>query len=177
MSVLDIILLILVSLGLILGILTGFSRKLSSFLSTICGLIVSYFIATPLNNFLVEKNFYSFIDKDKSYFALVTLIITWILIFIIVYIFVKLLVNLFKKIAYKSKIFAIIDRLLGGVLGLANGLFITCIILLILGFTSNYVDSLNSWLTYQLNMSSTIIKKLFEFCATTISELPINFQI
>jgi len=121
MNILDIIIVVIMVISICYSIYRGFIREIFSLLGIIAG-----FIAAS-QFYLVGANYLKQWIENPS----ISKIISFLAILIIVTIGVSLLGRLIRKLIKAIKL-GWLDRLIGGCFGFVKGLFIVCILLLIL---------------------------------------------
>lgn len=122
MGTLDIIIVVFCGLLLLLGFKKGITKQLFSIGAWLIAFAASFFFAIPaLIIFLGEQ----------ENISLSTQAIAYISVFLIVFIMIKLIGRAMSKSAKKS-VLGIFDRLLGGAWGLAKGLIIISLLLLLM---------------------------------------------
>ena len=123
MTITDILILVAVVLFVVLGIRDGFFRKIFGILGFLGGLICAARFMTFLSDIFIEA---VGISKD----------ISMIVAFFTIFIFVVVMVNLFYKWFGASGSDAIkpLSRIMGGLLGAVQGVFVVSLILVMLSF-------------------------------------------
>ena len=119
----DLIIIIILSFGFLIGFKRGFTRQLVSILGIFGILILSYFFKRPVALFLA--NHFPIIKeetlKDINIFIYNT--ISFALIFFVLSIIFRILIkitNIFEKILKATIILSIPSKILGGILGLVE---------------------------------------------------------
>ena len=139
MQMIDIIILIVLALGGILGFKRGFTRQLVSLVGIFVIIILSFMLKNPISIILYNKlPFFNFggIFKDITVLnILVYEIIAFAIVFVVLFIALKILLKLtkiFEKILSVTIILGIPSKILGMILGIIEGLVYTFIVLYIL---------------------------------------------
>lgn len=156
--IIDVVFIGILLFGLIFGVTRGFVRGVCKIAGTIFSLVVAFFFCNQLSASL------------ESQFGLTTMLANaigsanvayWIMVvgsFIVLAVIVRLLAWLVGKIGKtlieKSKALACVDRVLGGILGVAEALIVVLLVLLILKWIS--FDAVNAYLG-----QSMIVGKLY----------------
>lgn len=175
MGTLDIVVIVATILFLIIGIIVGFFGKIGKLVSFVCAIVVSYFIANPINGALKSNGVYDPIINNfggnEKIVGLMMLGIVFFVCFLIIFIILILVFKAFKSVIDKFKFLKIIDHILGGVLGAANGLFLCCIAFLIMGVIAQTNSGLNEWVTNDLASQSQIAQRLFDFANWSVAQI------
>lgn len=139
MGIVDIIILIFLAFGALLGFKRGFTRQLVSLVGIFVIIILSYLFKNPVSVFLYNNlPFFNFggIFKDITVLnVLVYEVIAFFIVFFVLTIIFRILVkitNVFEKILNATIILGIPSKILGAVLGVVQNLIYTFIILYIL---------------------------------------------
>lgn len=139
MIFIDIIILIFIALGALLGFKRGFTRQLVSLLGIFVILILSFILKNPISVFLYNNlPFFNFggIFKDITVInILVYEIIAFFIVFFVLTIIFKLLLKLtkiFEKILTMTIILGIPSKILGLILGVVQSIIYIFIVLYIL---------------------------------------------
>ena len=139
MSIVDIIILIFLACGALLGFKRGFTRQLVSLVGIFVIIILSYVFKNPVSIFLYNTlPFFNFggIFKDITVLnILVYEVIAFFVVFFVLTVAFKILVkitNVFEKILKATIILGIPSKILGAILGVIQNLIYTFIILYIL---------------------------------------------
>lgn len=139
MGIVDIIILIFLAFGALLGFKRGFTRQLVSLVGIFVIIILSYLFKNPVSVFLYNNlPFFNFggIFKDITVLnILVYEVIAFFVVFFLLTIIFRILVkitNVFEKILNATIILGIPSKILGAVLGVVQNLIYTFIVLYIL---------------------------------------------
>ena len=161
MSVVDIVILIFLAFGVLLGFKRGFTRELVSFIGIFVILILSFILKNPISVFLYKNlPFFNFggIFKDVTVLNILMyeIISFFIIFFVLTFIFKILLkvTKIFEKILSATIILGIPSKILGAVLGLIQYLIYTFIILYILNLPTFNFNIIN-----QSKIGNTILNK------------------
>ena len=140
MGIVDIIILIFLAFGALLGFKRGFTRQLVSLIGIFVIIILSFLFKNPVSIFLYNNlPFFNFggIFKDITVLnILVYEVIAFFIVFFVLTIIFKTLIkitNVFEKILKATIILGIPSKILGALLGVVQNLIYTFIILYILG--------------------------------------------
>lgn len=147
MGIVDIIILIFLAFGALLGFKRGFTRQLVSLVGIFVIIILSYLFKNPVSVFLYNNlPFFNFggIFKDITVLnVLVYEVIAFFIVFFVLTIIFRILVkitNVFEKILNATIILGIPSKILGAVLGVVQNLIYTFIILYILSLPTFNLD-------------------------------------
>ena len=139
MNYLDIIILIFLAFGALLGFKRGFTRQLVSLVGLIVIIILSFLLKNPISVFLYSNlPFFNLggIFKDITILnILIYEMIAFLIVFFILLFIFKILVkitNIFEKILKATIILSIPSKILGAVLGIIESVIFTFIVLYIL---------------------------------------------
>lgn len=139
MGVVDIIILIFLAFGALLGFKRGFTRQLVSLVGIFVIIILSYLFKNPVSIFLYNNlPFFNFggIFKDITVLNIVVYeVIAFFIVFFVLTIIFRILVkitNVFEKLLNATIILGIPSKILGAVLGVVQNLIYTFIVLYIL---------------------------------------------
>jgi len=139
MNVIDIIILVFLGFGALVGLKRGFTRQLVSLVGIFVILILSFLLKNPVSVFLYNNlPFFNFggIFKDITVLnILVYEIFAFLIVFFVLTIIFKILVKLtsiFEKILNATIILGIPSKILGAILGIVQNLIYAFIILYIL---------------------------------------------
>ncbi|MBR6690157.1 MAG: CvpA family protein [Bacilli bacterium] len=139
MNIVDIVILVLLAFGALIGLKRGFTRQLVSLLGIFVILVLSFLLKNPISVFLYNNlPFFNFggIFKDITVLnILVYEVIAFFIVFIILTIIFKILVKLtkiFEKILNATIILGIPSKILGAILGVVQNLIYIFIVLYIL---------------------------------------------
>lgn len=139
MGIVDIIILIFLAFGALLGFKRGFTRQLVSLVGIFVIIILSYLFKNPVSVFLYNNlPFFNFggIFKDITVLnILVYEVIAFFVVFFLLTIIFRILVKItsvFEKILNATIILGIPSKILGAVLGVVQNLIYTFIVLYIL---------------------------------------------
>ncbi len=167
MSTLEIITIALMALFGILGCLSGIIKKVGGLLAVFAGIVVTYFLAAPLNNYLCNSSFYNntmlgWFGNNETTAQICSLIVLCLVIFIVVYIAVRLLFRAIKKLSETIAIFGVLDKILGFVFGVFFGLVLGSVILLIIAYISQATGS-TDWINQELDYSFGLLEWMNDF--------------
>ena len=147
MGIVDIIILIFLAFGALLGFKRGFTRQLVSLVGIFVIIILSYLFKNPVSVFLYNNlPFFNFggIFKDITVLnVLVYEVIAFFVVFFVLTIIFRILVKLtkwFEKILNATIILGIPSKILGAVLGVVQNLIYTFIVLYILSLPTFNLD-------------------------------------
>ena len=147
MGVVDIIILIFLAFGALLGFKRGFTRQLVSLVGIFVIIILSYLFKNPISIFLYNNlPFFNFggIFKDITVLnVLVYEVIAFFIVFFVLTIVFRILVkitNVFEKLLNATIILGIPSKILGAVLGVVQNLIYTFIVLYILSLPTFNLD-------------------------------------
>jgi len=147
MNVVDIIILIFLAFGALLGFKRGFTKQLVSLVGIFAIIILSFLLKNPVSVFLYNNlPFINFggIFKDITVInILVYEVIAFFVIFFVLTIIFKLLLKvttIFEKILKWTIILGIPSKILGAVLGVVQNLIYTFIVLYILSLPTFNLD-------------------------------------
>lgn len=139
MNVVDIIILILLAFGALIGFKRGFTRQLVSLVGIFVILILSFLLKNPISVFLYNNlPFFNFggIFKDITVLnILVYEVIAFFIVFFVLTLIFKILTKItkvFEKILTATIILGIPSKILGAILGVIQNLIYVFIILYIL---------------------------------------------
>ena len=173
MNVVDIVILIFLAFGAILGFKRGFTKQLVSLVGIFAIIIFSFLLKNPVSVFLYNNlPFVNFggIFKDVSVInILVYEVIAFFVIFILLTLIFKILLKIttiFEKILKWTIILGIPSKILGAVLGIIQNLIYTFIILYILNLPTVGVNIIND-----SKVGNTILNKtpiLTNICDKTL---------
>ena len=135
MNFVDLIILIVLLFGFLLGFKRGFTKQLVLFVGTWVVLILSFLLKEPIATILYNKLPFFDFGGLSSLNILFYEGIAFFIIFLILSVVLKLLVHLtsiFEKILKMTIILGIPSKILGGILGFIQNLIYTFIVLYIL---------------------------------------------
>lgn len=174
MNVVDIIILIFLGFGALIGLKRGFTHQLVSLLGIFVILILSFLLKNPISVFLYNNlPFFNFggIFKDITVLnILVYEVIAFFIIFFILTILFKILLKLtsiFEKILNATIILGIPSKILGAVLGIVQNYIYVFIVLYILSLPMFNINIIK-----ESKMSNIILDKtpiLNKVCDKTLS--------
>lgn len=160
-SVVDIVLLILIAFGALLGFKRGFTRELVSLIGIFAILILSYILKNPVSVILYKYfPFFNFggIFKDITIInILVYEAIAFFLVFFmltIVFRFLLLITKVFEKILTITIILGIPSKILGAILGAVQSIIYIFVVLYILSLPTFNLNVIND-----SKVASTILDK------------------
>lgn len=172
-SVVDIVLLILIAFGALIGFKRGFTRELVSLIGIFAILILSYILKNPVSVILYKYfPFFNFggIFKDITIInILVYEAIAFFLVFFmltIVFRFLLLITKVFEKILTITIILGIPSKILGAILGAVQSIIYIFVVLYILSLPTFNLKVIND-----SKVASTILDKtpfLNKICDKTI---------
>lgn len=161
MSIVDIVILIFLGFGALIGLKRGFTRQLVSLIGIFAIIIFSFLLKNPISVFLYNNlPFFNFggIFKDITVLnILVYEIIAFILVFLILTVVFKILLTItkvFEKILNFTIILGIPSKILGAILGVVQNLIYAFIIL----YTLN-LPMLNIDIIKESKVGNTILEK------------------
>ena len=173
MNVVDIVILIFLAFGAVIGFKKGFTNQLVSLVGIFAIIVFSYILKNPVSVFLYNNlPFINFggIFKDITVInILVYEVIAFFVIFILLTLVFKILLkvtSLFEKILKWTIILGIPSKILGAVLGVVQNLIYVFIILYILNLPTIEFDIISD-----SKVGSTILNKtpiLTSVCDTTL---------
>ncbi|MBQ2946842.1 MAG: CvpA family protein [Bacilli bacterium] len=150
MSIVDIIILIFLALGVLIGFKRGFTRQLVSLVGIFVIITLSFIFKNPVSVFLYNNlPFFNFggIFKDITVLnILVYEAIAFFIVFFVLTIIFKILVKLtkwFEKLLNATIILGIPSKILGAVLGVVQNIIYTFIILYILSLPTFNLSIIN----------------------------------
>lgn len=168
MSTLEIITIVLMVLFGITGFISGLVKKIGTIAAVVAGLVVAFFVASPINNNIFVKTEF-FTDTVVGWFgsdstaSIVSLIVIWLIAFIVVFLFVWFIFRTLKKLIEKAKILGVVDRILGLVFGAAFGLVLGTVIIIVVAYIGSISDGVYEWLQADIYESgSGFIQWIFE---------------
>lgn len=141
MNILDILIIIFVLFGAVLGFKRGFTKEIVKALGFIAVIIVAYFLKNPLSVFLYEKlPFFKFgIFKSMEILNILLYeILAFIICIVILSVVLKILsaiTTVFEKILNATVILGIPSKIAGAVVGIVYHFIFVFIILYVLSFT------------------------------------------
>lgn len=147
MSIVDIIILIFLAFGALIGFKRGFTRQLVSLVGIFVIIILSYLFKNPVSVFLYNTlPFFNFggIFKDITVLNIIVYeVIAFFIVFFVLTIIFRILVKLtkwFEKLLNATIILGIPSKILGAVLGVVQNLIYTFIVLYILSLPTFNLD-------------------------------------
>lgn len=161
MSIVDIIILIFLGFGALIGFKRGFTRELVSLIGIFAILVLSFLLKNPISIFLYNNlPFFNFggIFKDITVLNILLYeVIAFFIVFFGLTIIFKLLLSvtkIFEKVLTLTIIFGIPSKILGAILGIVQNLIYTFIIIYILSLP---IFNLN--LIKESKIANTILNK------------------
>ena len=161
MNIVDIVILIILAFGALIGLKRGFTRQLVSLIGIFAIIILSFLLKNPISVFLYNNlPFFNFggIFKDITVLnILVYEIIAFIIVFVVLTIIFKILLTItkiFEKILNWTIILGIPSKILGAVLGVVQNLIYVFIALYILN-----LPVLNIGIVKESEVANTILDK------------------
>lgn len=182
MNVVDIVILILIAFGALLGFKRGFTRELVSLLGIFVILILSFLLKNPISVFLYNNlPFFNFggIFKDITVLnILVYEVVAFFIVFFVLTIIFKLLLKLtkvFETILTMTIILGIPSKILGAILGAIQTIIYVFIVLYILNLPTINLD-----IVKDSKVGNTILDKtpiLTNVCDKTLSVFNEIFEL
>lgn len=173
MSVVDIIILIFLAFGALIGFKRGFTRQLVSLLGIFVILILSFMLKNPVSVFLYNNlPFFNFggIFKDITVLnILVYEVIAFFIVFFVLTLIFKLLLGvtkIFEKILTATIILGIPSKILGAILGIVQNFIYVFIILYILSLPIFNIGIINNSKIASIILNKTPI--LNKICDETL---------
>ena len=174
MNIVDIVILILIAFGALLGFKRGFTRELISLIGIFVVLILSFILKNPISVFLYNNlPFFNFggIFKDITVLnILVYEVIAFFIVFSVLTVLFKILTiftKIFEKILNLTIILGFASKILGSILGIVKTVLYVFIVMYILSLpTFNFKDVRDS------KVGNTILNKtpiLTNVCDKTLS--------
>lgn len=166
MSTLEIVTIVLMLLFGLAGFISGLVKKIGTISAAVLGLVVAFFVASPINNnFVIETEFFKetvvgWVGSESTA-SIVTLVAVWLIAFIIVFLIVWFIFRTIKSLMEKSKILSVVDKFLGLALGAAFGLVLGGVILIIVSFIADLSDGLATWLESDLESGIGLIQWMY----------------
>lgn len=135
--ILDVVIIIFLLFGALIGFKNGFTKSLVSMLGSVVVMILAFILKTPVGNFLAA--IFPFFDFDGLSALNIVLyqMIAFILLTIIFGIIVKILLyatTIFEKILNATIVLGFASKILGSLVGLIRNYVIVFIVLYILSF-------------------------------------------
>ena len=125
MNVIDIIILIVLGFGFVLGFFRGFTKELVNFLGLLAVLILSFILKNPISVFFYKNlPFFNFggVFKDITVLNIILYeVLAFILVFAVLFVLFKILLlttKIFEKILKMTIVLGIPSKILGGILGI-----------------------------------------------------------
>lgn len=177
MNVIDIIILIFLAFGAILGFKRGFTRQLLSLIGIFVIIVLSFILKNPISVLLYNNlPFFNLggIFKDITILnILIYEIIAFLIVFLILLFIFKILIkitNVFEKILKMTIILGIPSKILGAILGIIEGIIFTFIVMYILSLTVN--DCVNNSKIGNFILDKTpILNKIADNTLSTYNEI------
>lgn len=161
MNIVDIVILILLGFGALIGFKRGFTRQLVSLIGIFAILIFSFLLKNPISVFLYNNlPFFNFggIFKDITVLnILVYEVVAFFIVFIVLTIIFKILLKItkvFEKILTATIILGIPSKILGAILGVVQNLIYIFIVLYILSLPTFNISIIND-----SKVANTILEK------------------
>lgn len=174
MNIADIVILILLAFGALLGFKRGFTRELVSLIGIFVILVLSFILKNPISVFLYNNlPFFSFggIFKDITVLNILLYeVIAFFAVFFVLTIIFRLLLivtKIFEKILTMTIILGIPSKILGAVLGVIQNIIYVFIVMYILS-----LPTFNLSLIKESKVGNTILDKtpiLHQVCDKTLS--------
>lgn len=162
--ILDVVFIVILVLGLLIGSWRGFIKGVCKLAGTIFALFVAFTFCNPFKNTL--ENWFgmttaiagAFGDSQVGITAAswISIAISFVLLFIIIKLLSWLLGKIGTELAEKSTVFGKVNRLLGAILGLAEGVFLVFLLLTICYWIPS--EELHSFIA-----ESSIVGRIFEW--------------
>lgn len=151
MNVIDIIIIIVLGFGFVLGFFRGFTKELVNFLGLISILILSFILKNPISVFFYKNlPFFRFggIFKDITVLNIILYeVVAFILVFAVLYVLFKILLlatKIFEKILKMTIILGIPSKILGGLLGIVENWVYIFIVLYLLNLPMFNIRVINN---------------------------------
>lgn len=174
MNIIDIIILIFLAFGALLGFKRGFTKQLVSLVGIVAIIILSYLFKNPVSVFLYNNlPFFNFggIFKDVTVInILVYEVIAFFVVFFVLTIVFKILLSLtsvFERILTLTIVLGIPSKILGAILGVVQNILYTFIVLYILS-----LPTINFTMIKESSVADTILNKtpiMSKVCDNTLS--------
>ena len=179
MGIVDIIILIFLAFGALIGFKRGFTRQLVSLVGIFVIIILSYLFKNPVSVFLYNNlPFFNFggIFKDITVLnILVYEVIAFFIVFFVLTIIFRILVKLtkwFEKILNATIILGIPSKILGAALGIVQNLIYTFIVLYILSLPTFNLEVIKESKVGNLILDKTpILNKICDDTLTVFNEV------
>ena len=159
MNYVDIIIIIFICFGALLGFKRGFTRELVSLVGLFAIIILSFILKNPISVFLYSHlPFFNLggIFKDITILnILIYEMIAFLIVFLVLLIIFKILVkitNVFEKILKMTIVLSIPSKILGALLGVVESLIFVFIVLYVLSLPMFNFDSIK-----ESKLGSTIL--------------------
>lgn len=150
MNAIDIVIIIILAFGFLLGFVRGFTKELVNFLGLFVVLVLSFILKNPISVFLYKNlPFFNFggIFKDVTVLNILLYeILAFIFVFSVLFVIFKILLlgtKIFEKILKMTIILGIPSKILGGILGIIENWVYIFIVLYLLNlpmFNINLTD-------------------------------------
>lgn len=174
MNIVDIVILILLAFGALLGFKRGFTRELVSLVGIFVILILSFILKNPISVFLYNNfPFFSFVGIFKDVTVLNILlyeVVAFFAVFFVLTIIFRLLLivtKIFEKFLTMTIILGIPSKILGAILGVIQNIIYIFIVMYILSLPTFNFD-----LVKESKVGNTILDKtpvLHQVCDKTLS--------
>ena len=174
MGIVDIVILILIAFGALLGFKRGFTRELVSLIGIFAIIIISFILKNPISVFLYNNlPFINFggIFKDVTVInILVYEVIAFFVVFFVLTIVFRLLLTLtkvFERVLTLTIILGIPSKILGAILGIIQSIIYIFIVLYIL-----HLPTFNISIVNESKLANGILNKtpiLTNICDKTLS--------
>ena len=141
MNILDIVIIIFIIFGAVLGFKRGFTQEVVKAVGFIAVIVVAYFLKNPLSVFLYEKlPFFKFgiLKSMEILNILIYEVIAFVICLIVLSIILKILLavtKIFEKILNATIILSIPSKLAGALVGVVYHFIFVFIVLYVLSFT------------------------------------------
>ena len=177
MNIVDIIILIFLGFGAVLGFKRGFTRQLVSLVGIFAIIILSFILKNPISVLLYNNlPFFNLggIFKDITILnILIYEVIAFLIVFfLLLFIFTLLMkiTNVFEKILKMTIILGIPSKILGAILGIIQNIIFTFIVMYILSLTVNDVVKDSSIGNFILD-NTPILNKIADNTLSTYNEI------
>lgn len=160
MNIVDVLIIIFLAFGALIGFKRGFTKQLLSFLGTILVVVLSFILKNPISILLYENlPFFKFGGIFKGITVLNILIyevLAFFIILAVLMIILRILLfasGIFEKLLNMTIILGIPSKIVGAVIGILENFVITFIVLYILSLPVFAIDILN-----KSKLNNTILK-------------------
>lgn len=174
MGIVDIVILILIAFGALLGFKRGFTRELVSLIGIFAIIIISFILKNPISVFLYNNlpfiNFGGILKDVTVINILVYEVIAFFVVFFVLTIVFRLLLTLtkvFERVLTLTIILGIPSKILGAILGIIQSIIYIFIVLYIL-----HLPTFNISIVNESKLANGILNKtpiLTNICDKTLS--------